>query len=123
MLKDNFFTITSLQHEGNSIKVTLEINSAHKIFGGHFPGQPVVPGACILQMLKEILEQDFNEKLRLIKAHYLKFLSIINPEENNVCDIEIQYKKEANGIITVSAQLLQQTKVCFKFSGIFMMVS
>ncbi|MBS1934927.1 MAG: hydroxymyristoyl-ACP dehydratase, partial [Bacteroidetes bacterium] len=56
MLQGNFFTITSIAHENISVKAVLELNPAHDIFKGHFPETPVVPGVCMLQMLKEVME-------------------------------------------------------------------
>ena len=44
MLLDDFFKIINLQQKENTFKAELEINAAHKIFEGHFPGQPVTPG-------------------------------------------------------------------------------
>ncbi len=119
MLKDDFFTITAIQEEDNSIKAFLELNAKHKIFDGHFPGQPVVPGACMLQMLKEILEEIIGKKLQLTKAHDLKFLAMINPNEHKRSEMQITYNIEKDGMINVSAKLLTETIICFKFSGLF----
>jgi 3-hydroxyacyl-[acyl-carrier-protein] dehydratase len=119
MLKDDFFKIISLKHQNNSIKVVFELNKKHKIFEGHFPDQPILPGACMLQMLKEILQDIFGKKLQLSKAHQIKFLSLINPDKENKCEFEIDYKQDGNAIINISAKLLQNTVSCFKFSGIF----
>ena len=65
MLAGDFFYIRSLQAEGISVVALLEINPLHKIFKGHFPGQPVVPGVCMLQMGREILEKALGQSTRL----------------------------------------------------------
>ncbi len=83
MLLGDFFTIHHLEETGFDIKAGLVINAGHKIFEGHFPGQPVVPGVCMMQMVKEIMEQVIGEKTNLIRAYEMKFLAIINPQENN----------------------------------------
>ena len=54
MLKDDFFIFTDLQTEGNIVKTDIELNAAHTIFKGHFPDQPILPGVCMLQMVKEV---------------------------------------------------------------------
>lgn len=118
MLKDDFFTITEMNIEGNSINAILKINENHAIFQGHFPEHPVVPGVCIFQMVKELAELSSSQELQLTKASEIKFLGVIDPNEKKTLQLSLNYEKENEGI-NVSASLLKETSVCFKFQGIF----
>ena len=71
MLSGDFFIITTLQTEDNAASALLEFNTEHPIFKGHFPGQPVVPGACLLQIVKEMMQTITGMDLQLIKAHQI----------------------------------------------------
>jgi 3-hydroxyacyl-[acyl-carrier-protein] dehydratase len=119
MLKDDFFTISSIQKENNSFKIVLELNASHKIFAGHFPGQPVLPGACMLQMVKEVTEIILNKKMRLTKADNIKFLLLINPNENRTLQMGLTFSISEDRIARISANLSTGSSVCFKFSGSF----
>jgi len=119
MLKDDFFTISSIQKENNSYKIVLELNALHKIFDGHFPGQPVVPGACMVQIAKEVTEVILNKKIRLTKADNIKFLQLINPNEHRTLQMDLTCNVSENGIANVSANLSNGSSLCFKFSGLF----
>jgi len=119
MLKDDFFTISSIQKENNSFKIMLELNAMHKIFEGHFPGQPVVPGACMLQMVKEVTEIILIKKIQLTKADNIKFLLLINPNEHKALLMTLTCNISEDGIANVSANLSNGSSVCFKFSGSF----
>ena len=119
MLLGDFYTISSIQKEGDSSKVVLELNTVHPIFEGHFPGQPVVPGACLLQMVKEIMQNILDSEILLVKAHQLKFISLIDPAKENILEMIVKYSTNENGEIAVSATLLNDTAACFKFSGVF----
>jgi 3-hydroxyacyl-[acyl-carrier-protein] dehydratase len=119
MLKDDFFAISSIQKENNSYKIMLELNAMHRIFEGHFPGQPVVPGACMLQMVKEVTENILNKKVQLTKADNLKFLELINPNEHRTLQMSLAFNISEDGIVNVSANLSNGSSVCFKFSGSF----
>jgi 3-hydroxyacyl-[acyl-carrier-protein] dehydratase len=119
MLKDDFFTITAMIQEDNSCKAMLELNARHEIFGGHFPGHPVVPGACMMQMIKEMSEMVIRGKLQLIKADHLKFLAPVDPNESRVLEMLLSYNIKEDDTITVSANLLKNGRICFKFSGLF----
>ena len=119
MLKDDFFTVSSIQKENNSFKIVLELNTIHKIFERHFPGQPVVPGACMLQMVKEVTEIILDKKVQLTKADNLKFLQLINPNEHRTLQMDLTFNISEDGIANVSANLSNGSSVCFKFSGSF----
>ncbi len=119
MLKDDFFTISSIQKKNNSFKTVLELNAIHKIFEGHFPGQPVVPGACMLQMVKEITEVILSKKIQLTKADNIKFLLLINPNEHRILQMDLTFNISEDGIANVSANLSNGSSVCFKFTGSF----
>lgn len=119
MLLNDFFHITDQQIEGSEINALLIINAGHKIFEGHFPGQPVVPGVCMMQMIKEIIEEITLQKTNLIKAYDMKFLAVIDPVKNNAIQVNLKYSIEADNSIIVSASLFKDELVHFKFKGQF----
>ena len=119
MLQGDFFQINQLEIAGADVKAELVINATHKIFDGHFPGQPVVPGVCMMQMVKEIIEQATQKKTDLLKAGDMKFLAVINPQQNNLIQAALKYTVEENGSMVVSATLFKDELIHFKFKGLF----
>ena len=119
MLLDNFFTISNLEITGFDVKAELLINTGHKIFEGHFPGQPVVPGVCMMQMVKEIMEQVTLKKTNLVKANEMKFLAVIDPSQNNIISTTLKYTMEENGNMNVVAVFFKGELTHFKFKGQF----
>ena len=117
------FKISKLGHNDDRISAKLDINKDCDIFTGHFPGQPVVPGACMLQIVKEVLEIALDMPLRLKKADHLKFMAMIDPENTQAVDLDIAYKFEEDGDIIVTAKLMSGEVVCFKFQGRFIEVA
>jgi 3-hydroxyacyl-[acyl-carrier-protein] dehydratase len=118
MLQGNFFEINNLEAVDADIKAELTINVAHKIFEGHFPGQPVVPGVCIMQMVKEIMEKVLVKKTNLSSSSEIKFLAIINPVENNIISATLKYAIEENGNVNVTATLFKDSLVHFKMKAV-----
>jgi 3-hydroxyacyl-[acyl-carrier-protein] dehydratase len=115
----SIFEVSNTEHQNSGIKAVLIINKHCYIFKGHFPGWPVVPGACMLQILKEVLEDTLNTTLRLKKADHLKFIEMINPENTQSVDLDISYKFSQEGEIILTAELKAKGAVCFKFQGSF----
>ena len=119
MLKYSLYTITSLDHQAPMIYATLLINENNKIFDGHFPGQPVLPGACMLQILKEVFEETLNRQYQLRKADQIKFLTLIDPRVTTTLQLNISYKPADNNTIYVTADMIAEGTIFFKFKGYF----
>lgn len=119
MLKDAILKIIELDHRENTILATIVINKNSEIFIGHFPGQPVLPGACMLQIIKEVLQSTLNISFRLKRADHIKFLSLINPGVHNSLQLMITYKSADDNNVDVTANLIAQNDICFKFKGSF----
>ncbi|NLR66026.1 3-hydroxyacyl-ACP dehydratase [Chitinophaga varians] len=119
MLKGNFYNIRNVANEEGQVTLTLELNAAHPIFGGHFPEQPVVPGVCMMQIVTETLEDAVQQKVLLQKAGLMKFLNMIDPVQQPLVDVSLTYKAEENGGWKVNATLKRDATTFMKFQGVF----
>lgn len=118
MLNGTFFTYTNLQAEGDTLTADIALNPAHEIFQGHFPGQPIVPGVCMIQMIKEVLEGHLLRDTKLVNADAIKFLSFVDP--NVHADIKLHLKlSQSDKEIKVDAQLINDETKFLKFKAIF----
>ena len=117
MLKDKLYTIVRSAHRDGIITATLELDKNNEIFAGHFPGQPVLPGACMLQMIKEVVETTLAITTRLKKAEQVRFPALINPEIHKLLELTISY----TGVEEIMAMgnLSAQDNICCKFKGTF----
>ena len=74
-LRNNLYTA----HEvGNEYRI--RFNASHPIFAGHFPGHPIVPGACLVQIAEELLAQTTGKNVQTLSIRNLKFRKAITPE-------------------------------------------
>jgi 3-hydroxyacyl-[acyl-carrier-protein] dehydratase len=119
MLKDNFYTITDMQKSEGAVRTSIELDPAHIIFKGHFPSVPVVPGVCMVQIIKELLIETLQQELILRKADHLKFLTVINPQETGSVKVEISYASTEENQLKVTAAIVNENVSYFKFKGIF----
>ena len=54
-LLPNFYKVTHSEHINETDWVVqVMLNPQHAIYSGHFPQQPVVPGVCMLQIIKRV---------------------------------------------------------------------
>jgi 3-hydroxyacyl-[acyl-carrier-protein] dehydratase len=116
ILLNDFYTLVRIDSGASTVKATIAINKAHKIFQGHFPGLPVVPGVCMLQMVKEIMEVNVGRELMIRAADNMKFLSVINPDQNSQVEALVNYTQEADRL-SINATLFAGTVTFFKLKA------
>ena len=119
MLKETFYTIPEITNQAFSLTATLQLREDHPLYQGHFPGQPVVPGVCMLQMVKELAAIATKKALILQSADTMKFLQQIDPRHTPVLQAELSYRILDDDSIRISAIFLKETSPCFKFNGVF----
>lgn len=121
MLLKDFYKIIELDNsDKENIKAIIDLNKDHEIYKGHFPGNPVVPGVCLTQLIKEVMEASENKELSMIYADNIKFMSVVNPEVNNrlQIDLKVKYDLEEN-LIKVNSVTHFNDQVFYKFKGNF----
>lgn len=104
MLIPHFYSVKEFNFTDNQLKAIIGLNPEHDVFKGHFPNNPVTPGVCMLQILKELTEQATNTNLFIKECSNVKFMALINPEVNAVLAITIDINNvEENFKIKASA--------------------
>jgi len=125
MLKDKLYkinTIAMLPQEGddNSFQkysASVELDSSHEIFRGHFPGNPILPGVCQVEMVREIAEEITGRKLLLSKASQVKYLNLINPVLNPALSVNIRLSMQNPDELDVSAEVTSPDQTFMKMKG------
>lgn len=119
MLLDDFYTIRHLDKEENgTYSVKIKLNPNHILYQGHFPEQPVVPGVCMLQFIKEVIEQLQETPLQYTRISSCKFLCVINPVENPEIELLLKAEDTENGQIEVQAKGVCNEKEFIKLKAL-----
>lgn len=116
MLHNTFFKILKEEPAEGAVKALLSIDKDHAILKGHFPGQPVVPGVCMMQIVKELVERQTKRNLRLATAENMKFLSVIDPRQHQEVEASVSFS-ENNGVISLNASLFSGSVTFFKLKA------
>lgn len=123
MVLNNFYKILSKKNIDDSQKYFIEIfiNKDHPIFEGHFPDNPVMPGVCMMQIIKEITEELVDHELFMEKCSNVKFMALINPKINSKLKLEIHVAEE-NQIVKVKNITKFDDTIALKFSASYQVV-
>jgi 3-hydroxyacyl-[acyl-carrier-protein] dehydratase len=112
MLINDFFTIKEVIENEKGCVYRLSLNAEHPIYHAHFQGNPITPGACIIQMVKELAGDYHSTSFFIRNVKNVKFLSVINPLENNLIDIHLTFRTDEGDRVAVSA-VIDRDKVVF----------
>ena len=119
MLLNDLYTIQSLSETGNQILASVLLRPDHPIFLGHFPGQPVLPGVCMMEMIAEISGEYLQKSFRISGVPLIKFLRMIDPDKDPVIKLEIKYQPAAAQIQT-SGKIFSDSDIFMKFQIILL---
>jgi len=119
VLLENFFKILKEEKGINEDFFYLQLNSEHEIYQVHFPNNPITPGVCLLQILKEIVKKYYfnSESITITSVKNIKFINPINPLENNIIMYQINFNIIENSAIinsTVFDEYKEKTFVKMK---------
>lgn len=81
MLKDILYKILSTNKITEGISYQILLFGDCPIYTAHFPGKPITPGVCILQMVEELLADYTLRNLRIAIVKNAKFLNVLTPTE------------------------------------------
>jgi len=125
MLLNSFFFISEIIRDENNTKLTfvIELNPQHAIYKGHFPGNPIVPGVCMQQMVKEVLSSILKKPILLSKADHIKFLSVIIPGINKTLKLNIHIKSSDKDQVKIDSNISDEEKIFFKYNASFKITS
>jgi 3-hydroxyacyl-[acyl-carrier-protein] dehydratase len=116
MLHGSFYSVVKNESSSGSVRALLVLHQDHPILQGHFPGHPVVPGVCMMQMIRELMELTTQRTLRINTADNMKFLSVIDPRQHSEVEAMVSYSEE-QGLFILTASLTAGEIVFFKLKA------
>ncbi len=122
MLIEDLYTIKTFESNGDNVAVIIILNKDHEIFRGHFPGNPVMPGVCMIQIIKELTEMKVKKNLFLSNCSNIKFMAIINPEKSEELKLNLDIS-EPEGEIKVKNVTFFADTLALKLNATFKIIA
>ncbi|MBZ0328484.1 MAG: 3-hydroxyacyl-ACP dehydratase [Altibacter sp.] len=121
MLIEELYSVIALEQSAEGVKATVRLNKDHDIFKGHFPGNPIMPGVCMIQIIKELTEEAIDKKLFLSVSSNIKFMTIINPDVNPVLNLDLLISEDGDEVKVKNITSFNDTEA-LKLSATFKIV-
>lgn len=120
MLLKDFYKVEQIEKvsEGKYNTIVF-LNNEHAIFKGHFPGNPVTPGVCMMQIIKELSQEIVESSLLMTSSSNVKFMALINPDKNPRLRLELEISGDINSEIKVKNTTYFDDTVALKLTNIY----
>ena len=86
--------------QADDLGATVRLLPDSAVYAGHFPGYPITPGVCLVQIALELIEEmagqagHDDKKGRLVAAKNIKFTSPVFPAEGSELRFNLAGKGE-----------------------------
>ena len=108
MLKDILYKILSINNITGGISYQISLLRDCPIYAAHFPGMPITPGVCILQMVEELLADYTHKKVQTTAIKNAKFLSMLKPTDE-VLEVNLFSVKQEDEKIKVQSTVMDSS--------------
>ena len=115
----SLFTISNQNIAEDEFNALITFDPGHDIFKGHFPGQPVVPGVCLIHIVKEVAGIIAQREVLLKDGNNIKFLNMIDPRKHPEVLFNGSFSFTEDNMLSLKASIFLDTQIFFKFKGTF----
>ena len=98
MLIPDYYTILNRRSEDDAEVFDIALRSDSKVYEGHFPGTPVSPGVCNIQLLKECAEAAVGRPLLLNYVRQCRLTTLVTPQQFPKVEARISTEPMEGGI-------------------------
>ncbi|WP_445709735.1 3-hydroxyacyl-ACP dehydratase [Flavobacterium sp.] len=119
ILKDFYKIISLTKNDDHKYVVIILVNENHSVFEGHFPGNPIMPGVCMMQIIKELTEQITERSLFMQSLSNVKFMALINPFVTPELKLELDITVTEDDLIKVKNTTFFGETTALKLSSVY----
>ena len=119
VLKDFYKVLSEEKTSDSKYIVTILVNEKHEVFKGHFPGNPIMPGVCMIQIIKELTETITKSRLVIQTLANVKFMALINPEVTPELRLELDIVITEDDLVKVKNTTYFNDTVALKLSNVY----
>lgn len=113
-----FYSVIAEIRNETTATVLVAINPKHKVYEGHFPNQPVAPGAALTQMVIDEASKLFASGRMFVGAKQVKFLSVLDPNKTSMLTMEYTFV-ERDALLQFACTGKHDETIFFKINGTF----
>ena len=118
IMKKYFFFESEPEKTEDNYRIDVILNDECSVYKGHFPGNPISPGVCNMNMIRECAEKITGSRLRIKEIAHCRFLSLITPQNTPKLTVSLNMAEEDDLSYNVTANISDKSgKIFVDFKG------
>ena len=118
-LLNDYYRIDGRIAEKDVTLFSLTLLPDYHAYAGHFPGNPVSPGVCNIQLIKECAEQLVSKRLFLAFIAKCRFSAVLTPQSTPRLQLRMRIANCESDEFTIHATLFNDAITYIEFKGYF----
>lgn len=117
LLKDKFYSIIKEEKTEGQGTYHVAILPDCNVYEGHFPGDPVCPGVCNIETIKECAMMLTGKDLRIKSIKQCRLTTIATPTVCPEVDIQVNATDNNDGTMLIVATIADDKQTYMTFKG------
>ncbi|WP_288208111.1 beta-hydroxyacyl-ACP dehydratase [uncultured Parabacteroides sp.] len=116
LLVNKYYKIIDIYGEGSNVVYRIVFLPDCDVYRGHFPGNPVCPGVCNIQTIKECTMMLTGKKLTISTIKQCRLTAVASPMICQEIDVRISISPIDKGF-TVTATMTDAERTYMEYKG------
>ncbi len=86
-----YYVIKSQKIYESAADFLVELDGTCPVYIGHFPGNPIAPGACNIEMIRQCACIAMGKEIRIAEIKVCKFLMLLQPQNHKELTIQLTW--------------------------------
>lgn len=118
LLKDKYFQIENVSRDGDAALCRVRLLPDCDVYRGHFPGHPVSPGVCNIEMVVECFNYCHGGSHRIKSIDRCRFTAVASPSVCPELDVAVSWTRTDGDGISVAASVKDDKRQYMDFKGV-----
>lgn len=97
LLQDSFYKVEDSSKSDSNAHLHVRLLPDCDVYRGHFPGNPVAPGVCNIEMIKECFCMVIGSKPRIQTIDRCRLTAVASPTASPEMDIDMAWTHDDKG--------------------------
>lgn len=97
-----YFRIISENIQEHQAIFHVELLPSCPVYAGHFPGNPVAPGACNIEMVRQCASIALQREVRIAGIRLCKFMKLLRPGTSETLTLQLSWQDDTLGAAVMS---------------------
>lgn len=115
-LENHYYELISMHTDGQSGWFYIALCPDCEVYRGHFPDNPVCPGVCHIQTVKELTERLTGCRLRIRAIRLCRLTAVATPATCPELRVDIRLSPADNGV-HVQARMTDAERTYMEYQG------